>query len=84
MDIDSESALIEVKGILLQLLDTSNELGAKANDIKRRISTMEEMWSGRKLNKQVQAQMKELAVGEISFTCFITTCIVKLCNSCIM
>ncbi|KAM3958305.1 steroid receptor RNA activator 1 [Aphomia sociella] len=60
INIDSESALIEVKGILLSMLDNSSELGTKANDIKRRIGMMEDMWRSGKLNKNIHSQMKDL------------------------
>ncbi|KAF9815013.1 hypothetical protein SFRURICE_010571 [Spodoptera frugiperda] len=45
INVDSESTLQEVKQILLEFLDNSSELGPKANDIRRRIGVMEEMWS---------------------------------------
>ncbi|KAL4705251.1 hypothetical protein ACJJTC_010270 [Scirpophaga incertulas] len=61
IEIDSTNALDEVKGILLTFLDNCSELGPKANDIKRRINMMEEMWRDGKLNKKVQSHMKELA-----------------------
>ncbi|XP_061709456.1 steroid receptor RNA activator 1 [Cydia pomonella] len=59
--INSESVLVEVKTLLLALLESSSELGAKANDIRRRLDVMEQMWMDGKLNLEVQAQMKELA-----------------------
>ncbi|KAJ8734960.1 hypothetical protein PYW08_014210 [Mythimna loreyi] len=61
LDVDSESTLKEVKSILLELLDNSTELGAKANDIRRRIGVMEEMWSSGKLDSRIFLQMKDLA-----------------------
>lgn len=61
--IDSESTLQEVKDILLRFVD-SDELGSKGNDVKKRINIMEDMWLNGKLNKSIQAQMKELAYGE--------------------
>ena len=64
VDVDSESTLKEVKGILLELLENSTELGAKANDIRRRIGVMEEMWSAGKVDSRVFGQMKNLAYGE--------------------
>ncbi|XP_075984863.1 steroid receptor RNA activator 1 [Anticarsia gemmatalis] len=59
--VDSENTLKEVKGILYELLDTSSELGNKANDIRRRIDVMETMWSSGKLNNSVYFQMRNLA-----------------------
>ncbi|XP_063834942.1 steroid receptor RNA activator 1 [Ostrinia nubilalis] len=61
VDIDSESTLNEVKDILITFLESSSELGPKANDIKRRINMMEEMWTSGKLNKRIHLHMKELA-----------------------
>ncbi|XP_059049324.1 steroid receptor RNA activator 1 [Achroia grisella] len=61
INIDSGSALIEVKDILLTLLDTSSELENKANDIKRRICIMEEMWKSGKLNKSIHLHIRNLA-----------------------
>ncbi|XP_048005958.1 steroid receptor RNA activator 1 [Leguminivora glycinivorella] len=61
MSINSESVLMEVKALLLGLLESSSELGAKANDIRRRLDVMEQMWQDGKLNIEVQTQMKELA-----------------------
>ncbi|GBP13013.1 Steroid receptor RNA activator 1 [Eumeta japonica] len=58
---DSESTLKEVKDILLKIVDDSSELGNKANDIKKRIHTMEEMWRSEKLNNSIKLLMKELA-----------------------
>ncbi|XP_068628940.1 steroid receptor RNA activator 1 [Battus philenor] len=58
--IDSESILKEVKNMLLQFVD-SGELGSKANDIRKRIDVMEDMWLNGKLNKDIQIRMKELA-----------------------
>ncbi|CAK1600106.1 unnamed protein product [Parnassius mnemosyne] len=58
--IDSESTLTEVKDIFVKLID-SGELGSKANDIRKRIGIMEDMWLKGKLNPQIQTQMKELA-----------------------
>lgn len=63
IDLDDEEMLTEVKSILLQFLDDSPELGPKAIDIRKRISVMEEMWSSKKLNKEVYVQMKQLAEG---------------------
>uniref|UniRef100_A0A2A4JGX2 SRA1/Sec31 domain-containing protein n=1 Tax=Heliothis virescens TaxID=7102 RepID=A0A2A4JGX2_HELVI len=60
-NLDSESTLKEVKGILLELLDNSSELGAKANDIRRRIGVMEDMWSTGKLDSRIYGQMRNLA-----------------------
>lgn len=64
VEIDSKSTLQEVKDILLALLETSNELGSKADSIKKRIGTMEDMWLSGKLSNIVQKQMKELAYGK--------------------
>lgn len=64
IDIDSDSALEEVKDILISFLDSSQELGSKAASIKKRIENMENMWTSGKLNKQVQIQMKDLAYGK--------------------
>lgn len=64
---DSDVPLSEVKDILLQFLENSSELGSKANDIKRRIGVMEEMWTNGKLSKQVHVHMKELACGEKNY-----------------
>lgn len=61
IDLDSENTLKEVKGILLELLDNSTGLSAKANDIRRRIGVMEEMWSSGKLDSKIFVQMKNLA-----------------------
>ncbi|XP_063374121.1 steroid receptor RNA activator 1 [Cydia amplana] len=61
LSINSESVLVEVKTLLLELLGSSSELGAKANDIRRRLDVMEQMWMDGKLNVEVQAKMKELA-----------------------
>ncbi|KAL0849932.1 hypothetical protein ABMA28_011857 [Loxostege sticticalis] len=61
IEIDSESTLKEVKDILITFLESSSELGPKANDIKRRLNMMEEMWANGKLNKRIHLQMKELA-----------------------
>lgn len=61
IQIDSESTLKEVKDILLSLLDSNSELGSKADSIKKRIGTMEDMWLNGKLNNAVQIQMKGLA-----------------------
>lgn len=61
VQMDSENILKEVKGSLLEILENSIELGSKANDIKRRIAIMEEMWLGGKLNNNVYMQMKDLA-----------------------
>lgn len=60
INVDSESALIEVKETLLTLLDNNSELEYKANDIRRRISIMEDMWSSGKLNKSIHLHMKNL------------------------
>ncbi|XP_023947939.1 steroid receptor RNA activator 1 [Bicyclus anynana] len=59
--IDSTSMLKDVKDILLQLLESSSELGTKAESIKKKILILEEMWSTGKLNKQIQIQMNDLA-----------------------
>ncbi|CAG9107366.1 unnamed protein product [Plutella xylostella] len=59
--VNSECLLKEVKEILLEFLDNSSELGPKSNDIKRRISVMEEMWVTGKLNNAIMLRMKELA-----------------------
>lgn len=64
---DTESLLKEVKQVLIEFLDASSELGLKANDIKKRINVMADMWSAGKLNKTVQLQMKNLAFGKCSF-----------------
>lgn len=64
LNIDSEGTLSEVKDILLKFLENSSELGPKANDIKRRIQVMEDMWSSGKLNKTIHFHMKELACGK--------------------
>ncbi|XP_039745348.1 steroid receptor RNA activator 1-like [Pararge aegeria] len=61
IEIDSASLLKEVNNILVGLLESSHELGAKAESIKKKIGIMEEMWSSGKLNKQIQIQMKDLA-----------------------
>ncbi|RVE42753.1 hypothetical protein evm_012577 [Chilo suppressalis] len=61
INIDSESTLQEVKGILLTFLDNSSELGPKTNDIKRRIKLMEEMWTNGKLNQKIYILMRDLA-----------------------
>ncbi|XP_004922978.1 steroid receptor RNA activator 1 [Bombyx mori] len=61
IEIDSNNTLKEVKDILLEFLESSSELGPKGNDIKRRISVMEDMWISGKLNKSIHIQMKELA-----------------------
>ncbi|XP_045761482.1 steroid receptor RNA activator 1-like [Maniola jurtina] len=61
IQIDSESVLKEVKDILLEFLESSSELGTKAESIKKKIGIMEEMWLSGKLNKQIQIQMKDLA-----------------------
>ncbi|CAH1643281.1 unnamed protein product [Spodoptera littoralis] len=61
INVDSESTLQEVKQILLEFLDNSSELGPKANDIRRRIGVMEEMWSSGKLDSRIYVQMKDLA-----------------------
>lgn len=68
IEIDSESTLKEVKDILLSLLDSSSELGSKADSIKKRIGTMEDMWLNGKLNNTVQIQMKDLAYGKTFIT----------------
>lgn len=60
-EVDSESALQEVKTILLELLNSSPELGNKANDIRRRIDVMENMWTDGKLNNRIFLLMKNLA-----------------------
>lgn len=64
INVDSENTLKEVKGILLELLDNSSELGTKSNDIRRRIGVMEEMWSSGKLDNRIFVQMQTLAYGE--------------------
>ncbi|XP_034841409.1 steroid receptor RNA activator 1 [Maniola hyperantus] len=61
IQIDSENVLKEVKDILLEFLESSSELGSKAESIKKKIGIMEEMWLSGKLNKQIQIQMKDLA-----------------------
>lgn len=63
MDLDDERTVTEVKNILLHFLEDSPELGPKANDIRKRISVMEEMWLSKKLNTRVHVQMKQLAEG---------------------
>ncbi|CAK1548622.1 unnamed protein product [Leptosia nina] len=60
IQIDSEQMLYEVREVLLDILNDSTELGAKGDSIKKKISTMEEMWSNGKINKQVQMKMQEL------------------------
>lgn len=65
IDLDDEGTLTEVKSILLKFLEDSPELGSKANDIRKRISVMEDMWSNNKLNKMVHVQMKQLAEGKL-------------------
>lgn len=70
IEIDSESTLKEVKDILITFLESSSELGPKANDIKRRLNMMEEMWANGKLNKRIHLQMKELACGIYIFFSF--------------
>lgn len=73
IDLDGERTLADVKSILVQFLDDSPELGPKANDIRKRISVMEEMWSSNKLNKRVHVQMKQLAEGLLlENLCFVT------------
>ncbi|KAI5642299.1 steroid receptor RNA activator (SRA1) domain-containing protein [Phthorimaea operculella] len=62
-NIDSESTLAETKTILLEFLESSSELGPKANDIKKRIGVMEDMWTNGKLNLIVQAKMKQIAIA---------------------
>lgn len=74
INVDSESTLQEVKQILLEFLDNSSELGPKANDIRRRIGVMEEMWSSGKLDSRIFVQMKELAHGETYFIFSICYC----------
>lgn len=64
-DIDCENTLKEVKEILLEILDNSSELGSKANDIRRRIGVMEDMWSSGKLDSRIFLQMKILAHGKL-------------------
>ncbi|CAB3245288.1 unnamed protein product [Arctia plantaginis] len=61
IDIDSESTLKEVKAIFTNLLDSSLELGNKADDIRRRIDVMENMWTSGKLNSRIFMQMRNLA-----------------------
>lgn len=61
--IDSESALKEVKDILMQYVD-NGELGSKTNDVRKRIGVMEDMWLNGKLNNSIQIKMKELADGK--------------------
>lgn len=61
--IGDQNTLKEVKDILLFILEKS-ELGPKSNDIKRRISVMEDMWTSGKLNPRIHQQMKELAYGQ--------------------
>ncbi|CAD0195363.1 unnamed protein product [Chrysodeixis includens] len=61
INVDSENILKEVKEILLTQLEASTELGPKANDIKRRIEVMEDMWTSGKLNSSVFIQMQQLA-----------------------
>ncbi|XP_072935711.1 steroid receptor RNA activator 1 [Epargyreus clarus] len=61
IQIDSESTLKEVKAIFLERVDSSDGLGTKANDIKRRLEVMEDMWNNEKINKQIQVQMRDLA-----------------------
>ncbi|CAH2068949.1 unnamed protein product, partial [Iphiclides podalirius] len=58
--IDSESMLKEVKDIFMHFVD-NGELGSKTNDVRKRISVMEDMWLNGKLNNNIQMQMKELA-----------------------
>lgn len=73
INLDDERTLTEVKSILLQFLQDSPELGPKANDIRKRISVMEEMWSSKKLNRSVYVQMKQLAEGMLlRNSCFVT------------
>lgn len=60
-DIDSVKTLEVVKSILLELLDTSPELGNKGNDIRKRIDIMEDMWTSGKLNNNIFLHMKNLA-----------------------
>lgn len=81
-DVDSETSLNEVKSILITFLDSSTELGPKANDIKRRINMMEEMWTSGKLNKKIHLQMKDLAYGNVLIN-FINqmSAFVKVCSS---
>lgn len=64
IDIDGESTLKEVKSILIDLLDNSPELGNKADDIRRRMDVMENMWTSGKLNNRIFLQMKNLAHGK--------------------
>lgn len=64
VEIDSESALQEVKGLLLEILESNSELGPKADSIKKRIGTMEDMWLSGKLNNLIQLQMRDLAYGK--------------------
>ncbi|XP_032518380.2 steroid receptor RNA activator 1-like [Danaus plexippus] len=61
IELDSESTLKEVKDILLQLLESSSELGPKSESIKKKIATMEDMWRNNKLTKLVQLRMRDLA-----------------------
>lgn len=63
VDLDDEGTLTEVKSILLQFLEDCPELGPKANDIRKRINVMEDMWLSKKLNTSVYVQMKHLAEG---------------------
>lgn len=65
--IDRQRSLKEVKEILLTFLNDSTELGLKANDIKKRIDVMEEMWINGKLNATIQSKMLNLACGKNPF-----------------
>lgn len=56
-----------MKEILLQFIESSSELGSKANDIKRRLGVMEDMWLSGKLNKKIHLQMMDLACGKCDF-----------------
>ncbi|VVC88674.1 unnamed protein product [Leptidea sinapis] len=58
---NGEKMLVEVKEVLIGILESSTELGSKAEGIRKRINTMEDMWRGGKLNVQVQKQMVELS-----------------------
>lgn len=78
IELDDEGTLTEVKSILLKFLEDSPELGPKANDIRKRISVMEEMWSNNKLNKMVHVQMKQLAEGKLTLCNFCEECCVTL------
>lgn len=77
IDLDDERTLAEVKSILVQFLEDSPELGPKANDIRKRICVMEEMWTNKKLNKRVHVQMKQLAEGLLFNNLYFVTLV---CN----